>query len=100
MFLNKDAIILGLAIGVFGGVARWYVDLKSGTEFKMLYFIVDMAISAIVGLLAFWVSHEMGQLDSVSACVAGFAGNLGSRVFDIAQQVINDRANKVGGGKL
>lgn len=97
MNLGRDAIALGLAVGFFGGVARWYVDLKSGAEFKMMYFLFDMAISAVVGFLAFWVSHEMGQLESVSACVAGFAGNLGSRIFDIAQQIINDRAKKIGG---
>ncbi len=96
MILNKDAIILGLAIGVFGGLARWYVDIKSGAQFKMLYFLADMTISAVVGLLAFWVSHEMGQLESVSACVAGFAGNLGSRIFDIAQKIINDKVESGG----
>ncbi len=100
MNLGRDAVALGLAVGVFGGVARWYIDVRGGAQFKMIYFLADMTISAVVGLLAFWVSHEMGQLESVSACVAGFAGNLGSRVFDIAQQVISDRANRVGGDKL
>lgn len=96
MNLTRDALALGLAVGLFGGAARWYVDIRSGQRFNMLYFIFDMTISAVVGLLAFWVSHEMGQLESVSACVAGFAGNLGSRIFDIAQKVISDKIEKGG----
>lgn len=88
---DKESIELSLAAAFFGGFTRWYVDMRNGQTFKLSFFIADMLISGGVGFLAYWVAHEMGQLPSVCACIAGFAGNLGSRVFDFGNTLLQER---------
>lgn len=84
-------IAIGGAISIFGAVARWYENHLFGKQFNAIVFIFDMAMSAIAGVLVYWLVYDLGQSDSVCAMAAAITGNVGSRIFDIARIVFRKK---------
>lgn len=82
------------ATAVFGGVARWYADRLFQAPFQWGAFLLDMLISAGVGVLAFYVVLDLGQPQSFAAVASAISGNIGSRCFDIARMLIRGRVKK------
>lgn len=82
---------LAAIVSGVGALARWYENWMLGGKFRPLPFFIDMLISCTVGYLVFWMAVDFGQHLSVCACLAGVAGNVGSRIFDVARIVIGRR---------
>lgn len=90
---NPDffTIVVGASSSIFGGVTRWYESNLFGTKFNVWLFLFDMGMSAIAGVGIYWLVWELGQPDSVCAMAAAVTGNIGSRIFDIAQVLLRKR---------
>lgn len=86
-----QSIVIALAAGALGCVARWFENVKVGGKFKMGVFLADLFISCGVGCAVFWLAIDFGQQLSVAACLSGVAGNYGSRIFDLARVLIGNR---------
>ena len=82
---------LATIVSGVGALARWYENWMLGGKFRLLPFLIDMLISCVIGYLVFWMAVDFEQHLSVCACLAGVAGNIGSRIFDIARILINRR---------
>lgn len=83
--------VVGGCASLFGGVARWYADNLFGAKFSLWLFLFDMVMSAIAGVLIYWLVWELGQPDSVCAMSAAVTGNIGSRVFDVVHVLLRKR---------
>lgn len=80
--------LVGVLASLGGGAIDYREQLKYRGSFKMGSFILDMVTSAFVGFLAWWVCREvLVQPEPLCACAAGFAGNLGARVFGIGKDI-------------
>ena len=93
---------IGLAAALCGGAVEYRAQLKYQVAFRVGAFLFDMFTSAFVGLMAWWVCHDvLQQPDALCACAAGFAGNLGASVFDIGKDVLERRigAKRAGADK-
>lgn len=80
-----QSVLLSAFCGAFGGAVRWFENWKVGGAFRLSIFLIDMAISSVVGFAMFWLAVDFDQHLSVAACMAGFGGNVGSRIFDLAR---------------
>lgn len=76
---------LAAFVSFFGGAVRWYENVQLGGKFHLMSFLADMLISCVIGYAVFWLAVDFEQHLSVCACLAGVAGNVGSRCFDIAR---------------
>lgn len=82
---------LAAIVSGVGALARWYENIMLGGKFKFVPFLIDMLISCVIGYLVFWMAVDFNQHLSVCACLAGVAGNVGSRIFDVARILIGRR---------
>lgn len=85
-------VIAALAAGI-GAIARWYEKKLFKSPFHWGLFAIDMALSAAIGVLVFWIIVDLGQPESFAAMGAAIAGNIGSRFFDICQNLIDHKIN-------
>lgn len=86
-----QSVLLSTFCGAFGCASRWFENWKIGGKFRVSVFLVDMVISSVVGLGMFWLAVDFDQHLSVAACMAGFGGNVGSRIFDLARVLFSKR---------
>lgn len=86
------SLIVALGAAVGGGLIAYREEMKYAHHFSICSFLLDMATSAFVGFMAFWVCHDvLQQPDALCACAAGFAGNLGASIFDLGKHAIAAR---------
>lgn len=82
-------LVVALVASLLGFLARYKEAGMFGKAFNFSAFLLDLIISAGLGLLAYWLVIELGQAQSVGAAVAAVVGNVGARVFDMAEKVIS-----------
>lgn len=88
--LASLAICLLASFG--GGAIRYREEMKLTHKFSLLGFVFDMGTSCFVGFLAFWVCRDVfSQPEALCACAAGFAGNMGSSIFDFVKGTVKDK---------
>jgi CHASE2 domain-containing sensor protein len=79
--LREYGVVLGIAL--LGGLASWYTKVKRG-ELQMLSIaalIGELAISAFVGLLAFWLCEYMALAPLLTAAIVGMSGHAGAKAI-------------------
>ena len=95
---SMASLLIALAASLGGGFVRYREEMRLTKRFSFWGFVFDMLTSCFVGFLAFWVCRDvLVQPEALCACAAGFAGNLGANVFDIAKRALRDRIGLKGG---
>lgn len=89
---NLMSLIIALAASIGGGAIQYREEMRYTGKFRLGGFLCDMFTSAFVGFLAFWVCRDvLQQPEALCACAAGFAGNMGAGVFNLAKHSIEHR---------
>lgn len=92
--LDLYSVAVAAGAAVLGGLCRWWKDeifSRTFTWTLVAVFVVDMVISAGIGILAFWVASDLGQPGSVAAASAAVAGNFGSKAFDLIRSLVTSK---------
>lgn len=92
-------LAVALAASLLGFLARYKESGMFNKPFNFAAFLLDMFISAGLGLLAYWLVIELGQAQSVGAAVSAVVGNVGARVFDMAEKMLAKRLSAEEGNK-
>ncbi|MES2942928.1 MAG: phage holin family protein [Pseudomonadota bacterium] len=79
--LREYGVVLGIAL--LGGLASWYAKVQRG-ELQVLSIaslIGELAISAFVGLLAFWLCEYLNFAPLLTAAIVGMSGHAGAKAI-------------------
>lgn len=77
--LREYGVILGIAL--LGGLVRWYLAIKKGetTVYNLSALIGELAVSAFVGLLTFWICESLNVNPLLTAAAVGMSGHMGAK---------------------
>lgn len=91
--------IIAAVAALLGALARWKESNMLRKPFSLITFLSDMLISALLGLMAFWVVMDLNQPESFAACTSAVVGNIGSRIFDILRAVFSRKIKGISNDK-
>ena len=86
------AYIVPTAAAFLGCLARWFESQVFAQEMTMksvCLLVLDLFISAGLGILAFHMVVDMGQPESFGAGAAAMIGNIGARAFDLVLAIFS-----------
>ncbi|KAF0812809.1 hypothetical protein IGB42_02652 [Andreprevotia sp. IGB-42] len=82
------AWVVGLAL--FGGTVSYLNRLKAGQiKFSLISIVAELACSAFVGLMTFYLCQGVGLSLTTTAAVAGIAGHMGTRAIFRLEAIAN-----------
>ena len=92
--LKQWMFILGLAL--FGGWASWWAKVRDGKvhAYNLSSLIGELAISAFVGVVVFFVCEYMNFPPLLTAAVVGVAGHMGTKALTLIEDIAEKRARQ------
>lgn len=92
-----------LALALFGGMASWWAKVRKGelAVHNLSALIGELAISAFVGVIAFFGCEYMNFAPLLTAAIVGISGNMGARALTMFEEIaikrITGTVNNQGG---
>lgn len=80
--------VLGLAM--LGGVVSFVKKLKDGKKWKVGEFVAEIATSAFVGVITFYVCQWFGLSQVGTAALVGIAGHSSSRAISVFESLLTN----------
>jgi hypothetical protein len=72
-----------LVISLFGGTSNFIRKLKQGKArpWNVVEFVGELVVSALAGLITFWLCHAAGVNPWLEAALIAIAGHMGARAL-------------------
>jgi fatty acid desaturase len=96
--LKQWMFILGLAL--FGGWASWWAKVRDGkvAAYNLAALIGELAISAFVGVVVFFICEYFNFPPLLTAAIVGVAGHMGTKALTLIEEIAEKRARQQLGG--
>ena len=93
---------LVLAVALLGGLASWVAKVRGGTvqAWSLMSLVGELCVSALAGLLCFWLCEWRDFSPLLTASLVGIAGHMGTRALMGAEKVLEKRFGATGNGVL
>lgn len=93
---------LVLAVALLGGLASWIAKVRAGTvqAWHLMSLVGELCVSALAGLLCFWLCEWQGFSPLLTASLVGIAGHMGTRALMVAEKVAERRWGVTGPNPL
>ena len=85
-----------IVLSIWGGIINFYRKLKDGQvrAFNIIEFIGEIATSALVGLITFYLA-ESAHIDQImTAALVAISGHMGSRLLFHFERVIEAKLHQ------
>lgn len=88
--------ILAVSMSMGGGFVSWYQKYKFGNErsFSVWELIGEIATSLLSGLGMFMAAKSADFPEGAAGALAGLAGHMGSRMFFLAEKILEEKAKQ------
>lgn len=86
-----------LVLSVWGGLISFYRKCQSGHArcFNLIEFVGEIATSALVGLITFWMAESAHINQVTTAALVAVSGHMGSRLLFQAERIIEAKVKRM-----
>lgn len=83
-------------VASLGGAVSFRQKVKDGHSrpWNLTEFIGEMFVSAVAGLITYWICKGVGMNEYLTAAAVAISGHMGARAFFLAERTLEQVAEK------